>query len=227
MRRARAVLQLAQRDLGVPAAACDAAIQRDCRVLSAARDARAQLETLDFLAGGNHSRVHAETFARLRRILAKKSAQATQALNKKDSGLTQLRSRLGATRDRAAKLPWHRIRTTTLLDALKRSRRRARKVAPGSRDVDGEKRRHRWRRRLRRWADQQAMVNGLEPLIKSRKAGLGSQKKLSRQAHALGVERDLKKLAETLAQIGHVDATQHQRMQQLIRRALRETSPRR
>lgn len=234
LRRARAALQMAGPGLTEAAHDIDTTIKRECRRLSDARDAQARLETLQYLHGRLDQDLPGDALAELRRVLVQGRAAAVRKLLRRDPGLATMRGKLSAMRNAALHLDWTRVERDSIVHALARSAHRAGKAARAAQHSNSEKRRHHWRRRLRRWSSQLALFDTLSPggayarsgsasvsTAGTEQTGSRSMKKISALAHRLGREHDLHVLADAVTQVDGLDRVSRRLLLQQIRAELR------
>lgn len=235
LRRARAALQLAGPAMADAAREIDVAIKHECRRLSAARDAQACLETLQHVCKRLGPDYPDAALACARRTLTHRRAAAVRSLLRRDPGLQAMRRHLIETRDAALRLRWADVEADAIGRALERSARRADKAARTALHSNSEKRRHRWRRRLRHWSSQLALlgidraapVNAPPVAADAAQSDLlrfkpRSAKKIAALAHRLGREHDLRVLAAAIADVDALDAVPRRELLRRIRTELRD-----
>jgi hypothetical protein len=160
IRRVRATLRLARRELGPGAQAASHELGTLGRSLSAIRDAGSVVETVEVLLGKAGRKADRAMLRRLCRALTARRAAALASLLGDDPALVQRRAALRRLRDDIAALPWDAVSALQVGNEIARSERRARRSARRARDSRNADRRHRWRRHLRRLRYQLRIVEG-------------------------------------------------------------------
>ncbi|BCT93915.1 hypothetical protein LYSHEL_29420 [Lysobacter helvus] len=153
IRRTRALLALVAADVGPGAKLIDRELRRANRRLSPLRDAHALVETLDRLrtkARDEPTRTalaHARGIALRRRAAMAHGPGFAQALQHERAILVTLRAGLSG-------LAWDNVATSTVVDALAASARKADAARDRACAHDDDQDWHRWRRRMRRLSQQ-------------------------------------------------------------------------
>ncbi|MET0226181.1 MAG: CHAD domain-containing protein [Dokdonella sp.] len=155
IRRTRATLALGMPQLGAGAALIDRELGRMNRRLSKLRDAHAFVVALDALIDKTSTAAALAVLRRVRRSAAAARAARARADLLEDPLLGDKRALLSTLQAALPALPWNVVRQADVDAALTRSlldldEAGARALA-STRDTDW----HRWRRRARRWSQQQ------------------------------------------------------------------------
>ncbi|MEP7041971.1 MAG: CHAD domain-containing protein [Dokdonella sp.] len=155
IRRTRATLALGMPQLGSGAVLVDRELGRMNRSLSKLRDAHAFVVALDGLLEKTTASDALVVLRRLRRTAAAQRAARARTALLEDPMLTDKRALLATLQAALPALPWNLVQRTDVDAALTRSlldldAAGARALA-STRDEDW----HRWRRRARRWSQQQ------------------------------------------------------------------------
>jgi CHAD domain-containing protein len=155
LRRTRATLALGVPQLGPGAALIDRELRAMNQRLSKLRDAHAFVVALDALLEKSEVAATTAVLRRLRRIAAAERAALARSTLQDDPQLAGKRALLTTLQAALPALPWNVVQQTDVDAALTRSvldldAAGARALA-STRDVDW----HRWRRRARRWSQQQ------------------------------------------------------------------------
>jgi len=211
LRRARVLLALIAR--ADPAfAAVDAKLRRAARSLSRLRDAAVAVETFTWLMKRKALRGTVDASVPLRDDLVRCRDLLLAEHRRDDPGFVNLRRYLQRARDAASALSWSHADPRAVARGLARSRRRIAKIDEHARRSNEEHVRHRWRRRLRRYSDQHALIAEIlgpnggcdgadagELLRRLSRKGLldaAADKRLAATAHALGLEHDARLLRQ-------------------------------
>lgn len=166
LRRARAALALARRELGDEGRRVDAALAAACRGMGALRDAQALIEALQRLAP--------KLPEELRHVLPESIALATARRDRmlaaalgRDPDFVRRRARLDAIAARLAKLEWDAVRGKDVARAVARSERRVAKARRRVKRHPGDDERwHVLRRRIRRLRQQDSLLQVVAPALK-------------------------------------------------------------
>ncbi|HEY9144784.1 MAG TPA: CHAD domain-containing protein [Arenimonas sp.] len=166
LRRARAALALARRELGDEGRRVDAALAAACRGMGALRDAQALIEALQRLAP--------KLPEELRHVLPESIALATARRDRmlvaalgRDPDFVRRRARLDAIAARLAKLEWDAVRGKDVARAVARSERRVAKARRRvKRNPGDDERWHVLRRRIRRLRQQDSLLQVVAPALK-------------------------------------------------------------
>ena len=164
LRRARATLALGPGALGPGAALLDRELHRSNGGLSSLRDAQALVETLDRQLAVAHDDETMGLLRRVRRAAASVRVATAREVQMCDPGLAERKAMLRVLCAAMAALPWASLSPSQLRDMLARSQARMQQAQQraivSGRDEDW----HRWRKRARRWSQQQRALktSGLE-----------------------------------------------------------------
>lgn len=166
LRRARAALALARRELGDEGRRVDAALAAACRGMGALRDAQALIEALQ--------RLPPKLPEELRHVLPESIALATARRDRmlvaalgRDPDFVRRRARLDAIAVRLAKLEWDAVRGKDVARAVARSERRVAKARRRVKRHPGDDERwHVLRRRIRRLRQQDSLLQVVAPALK-------------------------------------------------------------
>lgn len=158
MRRVRATLDLGDATLRPGSQVLDRELREVIRGLSATRDAQALVETLDRLIGKSASDDESRLLRRARRAAARVRVATVGSALARDPGFGNMRALLQFLQATLSDLPW----ASVSLDQAKRAVacssqavvKAARRAQDSGRDTDW----HRWRRRARRFSQQQRVL---------------------------------------------------------------------
>ena len=217
LRRVRAWLALVSR--ADPAFATVAApVRRAAHSLSRLRDAAVAVETFDRLMRRKALQATANAAMPLRDDLVRRRDLLLAQHRRDDPAFANLRRYLHRAHTAAKVLPWSRADPRAVVHGLARSRRRIAKVGERARDSNEEHLRHRWRRRLRRYNDQQGLIAQMLQPDSTRRGEDADQllRRLSRK-DLLDTE-----VSQRLAATAHVLGLEHDAC--LLRRIVRKTS---
>ncbi len=183
LRRVRAMLALGVDTLGSGALRLDIELAQLCRGLSRLRDAQAVIEALHRLDGDTRlppsMRSPAVKMARQQRDDILDNVLA------RDIDFNQRRQRLLRAETRLERLDWSSLTRVDLRSALARSRRRMKRARRHAKESGADHQAwHAFRRRLRRWRQQNALLEEIAPKLSR------STKPSDELATALGDSQD-------------------------------------
>jgi hypothetical protein len=183
LRKARATLALASSALSRAAMPLDRELQRLCRGLSTLRDGQALIEALHRLDGG--ARADAVSASRaLEAAMHRRNEMLARALVR-DTDFQARRRRLERVEARLGRLDWASLRHADVQHAMLRSEQRVQKAGQrAQRRRNDNQAWHTFRRRLRRFRQQIALLEEIEPAL------AGPSHGLDHQASALGASQD-------------------------------------
>ena len=193
LRRARATLALGPGALGPGAALLDRELHRSNGGLSSLRDAQALVETLDRQLAVAHDDETMGLLRRVRRAAASVRVATAREVQMCDPGLAERKAMLRVLCAAMAALPWASLSPSQLRDMLARSQARMQQAQQraivSGRDEDW----HRWRKRARRWSQQQRALktSGLEIDL-----ALDKSASAKRTTELLGTAQDLSLLLQ-------------------------------
>ena len=167
LRRARAALALARRDLGEPGRHLDEQIASLCRGLSALRDGQALVEALKRLGPTAAPALEAQLPQAIELAKVRREQLLERALAR-DPGLARRRARIEGFARRLARLRWDEVREKRVARAVERSERRLAKARRRvERQPGHDERWHVLRRRLRRLRQQDHLLMSLAPALRT------------------------------------------------------------
>lgn len=158
LRHVRATLRLAAAALGDRGRAVLGELGELVRSLAAVRDAGGVVDAIEVLIGRTKGRDERIALGRVCRALIARRSAALGALLADDPALVQRRASLRRLRDDIAGLAWSEVTALAVGNALARSEKRAKRIGRRARDSGSGRRRHLWRRRLRRLRSQLRIV---------------------------------------------------------------------
>lgn len=176
MRRVRATLALGGIALGPGSAILDRELQGIIRSLSSVRDAQAVVEALDRLAEKSASDGDVRLLRRACLAAARARAGTLRAARIDDPGFRNKRVLLEFMRTMLSALPWACASLDQVNAAIACSSLAVVKAARRARDSGRDDDLHRWRRRARRYSQQQRVL-----------AGMGAQTAVGSTGKALAV----------------------------------------
>ena len=191
LKKGRADLHLLRKALGSPTYTYENTALRDvARPLTAVRDARTFMDTLDTLVEHSGVQTHALNLDRVRLALRNEYCEVRQRVLDEGNTLELLEASLRAARARAKRWPIGRRGWSVLGAGLKRVYRNGREAFAVAQDDPSQERLHEWRKQVKYlWYQLQV----LQPIQ------LGQLTALADQAHtlanALGDDHDLAILA--------------------------------
>lgn len=161
MRRVRAALRLGGTVLGPASRVLDRDLQRIIRSLSSLRDAQALVETLDRLIRKRTSDDDGRLLRRARRVAATTRIGKARAALLDDPGFTHRRALLESVGVVVPGLMWDWVCAEQVTQAVAHSSKVARTAARRAQASGDDDDWHRWRRRARRFSQQERLLVGL------------------------------------------------------------------
>jgi len=191
LKKGRADLRLLRKALGSQAYAYENAALRDvARPLTAVRDARALMDTLDTLMEHSEVQAHALDLDRVRLALRDEYCEVRQHVLTEGNTIESLEASLQAARARAKRWPLGRRGWSVLGTGLKRIYRNGREAFAVAQDDPSQEHLHEWRKQAKYLWHQLQVLQPIQP---------GQLTALADQAHtlanALGDDHDLAILA--------------------------------
>ena len=160
IRQVRAVLALAAKALGAEADALDGILSDINTSLSPVRDAQALVEAIDRLCAQTKNKKLLGLLARVRRRAVETRRCVMNAALAIDSDLAQVRHALAQVTTGLARLPWSAVTPDDVDAAIHLSAKRAIKAARKAARSEEIEVWHRWRRKVRRYMQQQRILAG-------------------------------------------------------------------
>ena len=191
LKKGRADLRLLRKALGSQTYAYENTALRDvARPLTAVRDARALMDTLDTLVEHNEGQAHALDLDRVRLALRDEYCEVRQHVLNEGNTIESLEASLQAARARAKRWPLGRRGWSVLGTGLKRIYRNGREAFAVAQDDPSQEHLHEWRKQAKYLWHQLQVLQPIQP---------GQLTALADQAHtlanALGDDHDLAILA--------------------------------
>lgn len=155
LRRIRSLLRLGEAGLGAGAQLLEHELRATIHSLGTMRDAQALVETLDRLIGERDADVDGRLLRRTRCVAAAARASRTRAVLADDPGFNFRRESLTAMADRIGALNWGAVNLEQVTTAVTASAKAARKAARRAQQSDDNSDWHTWRRRARRYSQQE------------------------------------------------------------------------
>lgn len=168
LRRIRSILRLGEAGLGAGAQVLEHELRATIHGLATMRDAQALVETLDRLIGERDADADERLLRRTRRIAADARANRTRAALADDPGFNFRRESLTVMADRIRALNWGAVNLEQVTAAVTASAKAARKAARRAQQSDDNRDWHKWRRRARRYAQQEHALVELGVLAATR-----------------------------------------------------------
>ena len=191
LKKGRADLRLLRKALGSQTYAYENTALRDvARPLTAVRDARALMDTLDTLVEPSESQAQALDLDRVRLALRDEYCEVRQHVLNEGNTIESLEASLQAARARAKRWPLRRRGWSVLGTGLKRIYRNGREAFAVAQDDPSQEHLHEWRKQAKYLWHQLQVLQPIQP---------GQLTALADQAHtlanALGDDHDLAILA--------------------------------
>lgn len=194
----------------------DARLKRLCKGLSHLRDAHVAVLAAEALDDAPSPRLR----QRLVKELTRQRDRITRHALRLDPAFAARRGAVAAVRAELAALPWQRLDTRAMKQAISRSQRRVERAARKANRSPTTPNRHRWRRRLRRLRLQVESIEQAQDLgAVITLDGLPGSHRLKQQADRLGRLQDVQLLCRLARRIDRV--RNDQRLRTLLAVAMR------